>query len=60
MLTIKCISDKPCFICGKRDRTVDVSFADKTFRGVLCMEHVYEKLKPEVPRVAGQASGRTA
>jgi hypothetical protein len=47
MLTIKCISDKPCFICGKRDRTVDVAFADKTFRGVLCMEHVYEKLKPE-------------
>ena len=49
MLTIKCISDKPCFICGKHDHTADVSFADKTFRGVLCMEHVYEKLKPEKP-----------
>ena len=30
MLTIKCISDKPCFICGKHDHTADVSFADKT------------------------------
>lgn len=47
MLTIKCPSDKPCFICGTSERTADVSFADKTFRGVLCMEHIYEKLRPE-------------
>lgn len=47
VLTIKGPSDKPCFICASKERTVDVQFADKSFRGVLCMEHVYQKLKPE-------------
>lgn len=52
MLTIKSLSDQPCFICRSREETVEVAFADKTFRGVLCMAHVHEKLKPEVPHVA--------
>ncbi|MDZ4685272.1 MAG: hypothetical protein SH850_09290 [Planctomycetaceae bacterium] len=59
MLTIKCASDKPCFICSTREKTVEVAFADKTFRGVLCLSHVYEKLKPEPVRAAGQAGGKS-
>jgi hypothetical protein len=46
MLTIKGVSDKSCFICNAREKTVEVSFGDKTFRGVLCLAHVYEKLNP--------------
>jgi hypothetical protein len=60
VLVIKSLSDKRCFICGSAEKTADVQFADKTFKGVLCLLHIYEKLKPEVPRAAGQASGRTA
>jgi hypothetical protein len=60
VLTIKCASDKPCFICGSKDKTTEVVFADKTFRGVLCLAHVYDKLKPEVPRVARPTSGKPA
>lgn len=60
MLTIKNLSDQPCFICRGREKTVEVAFADKTFRGVLCMTHVYEKLKPEVPNVASERRGQTA
>jgi hypothetical protein len=52
MLTVKGLSDQPCFICRSRDKTVEVAFADKTFRGVLCLSHVFEKLAPEVPHVA--------
>lgn len=60
MLTIKCPSDQPCFICRSRDKTVEVAFADKTFRGVLCLAHVYEKLKPEVPNAQSERRGQTA
>lgn len=47
MLTIKCVSDKPCFICNRREDTAEVQFADKTFRGVLCMTHIFDKLRKE-------------
>lgn len=59
MVTIKAASDKSCFICNGREKTVEVQFADKTFRGVLCLSHVYEKTKPEVKGADGQASRRT-
>lgn len=45
MLTIREVSEKPCFICGKTERTVVVQFADKSFRGVLCLNHVWQKLQ---------------
>ena len=45
MVTIKGPSNSCCFICGTKERTADVQFADKTFRGVLCMEDIYKKLK---------------
>jgi hypothetical protein len=60
MLTIKGPSDKPCFICGSREKTADVQFADRTFRGVLCLNHIHEKIKPEVKGADSQASRRTA
>ena len=58
MVTLKGPSDKPCFICASKVNTVEVTFADKTFRGVLCMEHVYEKILPakEVKSVPSGAS----
>jgi hypothetical protein len=61
MLTIKGLSDQSCFICRSREQTVEVAFQDKTFRGVLCLAHVYEKLKPEVPHAAqSERRGQTA
>jgi hypothetical protein len=50
MLTIKAKSEKKCFICGSAEKTVDVQFADKSFRGVLCLTHVHEKLKPDASK----------
>ena len=47
MVTIKAKSEKKCFICNSAEKTADVQFADKSFRGVLCLSHIYEKLKTE-------------
>jgi hypothetical protein len=58
MLIIKGPSEKPCFICQSPEKTVDVQFSDKTFRGVLCLEHIYQKLKPVVKN--GAASTQPA
>lgn len=62
MLTIREASDKPCFICGTKEKTAEVSFSDKTFRGVLCLTHIYDKVnkEKEVPGAAREAGGRTA
>ena len=62
MLTIRMVSDQPCFICGSKENTAEVSFSDKTFRGVLCLMHVYEKVKAgkEVSGATREAGGRTA
>ena len=57
MVTIKQTADQKCFICSTKEETVDVSFADKTFRGVLCMKHVYEKVKAN--RATGVGGGKT-
>ena len=47
MVTILGRSDKPCFICGTREKTVELKFRDKSFAGTLCLEHMHEKLKAE-------------
>lgn len=62
MLNIKGPSDKPCFICQSKEKTAEVQFADKTFRGVLCMTHVYEKLKraPEESQPPSKSNGSTS
>ena len=59
VLTIKGLSDKPCFICNAREKTVEVSFGDKTFRGVLCLNHVFEKLKPEATSAGSQPANKS-
>jgi hypothetical protein len=58
MLMIKGPSDKPCFICQSKEKTAEVQFADKTFRGVLCMAHVYEKLKFESKAASAPPSAK--
>lgn len=61
MLTIKGLSDKPCFICNKTELCVELMFDDKTFRGVLCLSHMHQKLKSkEVPRAESGTGGRAA
>lgn len=47
MLTIIDRSTKPCFVCGTTKKTVQVKFKDKTFSGVLCMEHMYDRMPIE-------------
>lgn len=58
MLSIKCVSDRPCFICNGREKTVEVSFGDRSFRGILCLNHVHEKLKADSPRAAGPSNAK--
>ena len=51
MITLKGAVTDPCVICGSREGTAKVKFADGTLDGVLCMKHVYERLKPYVKAV---------
>jgi hypothetical protein len=60
MLVIKAASDKPCFICSSAEKTVEVTFADKTFRGVLCLKHIWEKLKKEPVDAESQPGRKSA
>ncbi len=60
MLTISGLSDKPCFICQKREGTADVKFKDGTFTGVLCKDHAWERLrKPEGKPVTAPVPNKT-
>lgn len=53
-------SDKSCFVCSSKEKTAEVKFKDGTFRGVLCLTHVHEKLKSEVKRAESGAGGPKA
>ena len=44
MITIK-LSDKPCFLCGKTAHVVEAKFKDGTFSGVLCKDHLFERME---------------
>lgn len=59
-VTIRGVVNLPCFICNAKEKCVDVQFADRTFRGVLCLDHVYAKLKQEPKEVKDAPSLRTA
>lgn len=53
----------PCFICGKTEESLNVQFLDKTFKGVLCLEHFYSKLQPKEAKqsdVKGETGSRSA
>jgi hypothetical protein len=54
MLTILGTSEKKCFICSTGERTVVVQFADRSFKGVLCLEHAYKKLVEQAEGKDGQ------
>ena len=36
---------KPCFLCGKAAHTVEAKFKDGTFTGVLCKDHLFERME---------------
>ena len=44
MVTIIRLTDKPCFLCNSPKDTVEVRFKDRTFAGVVCMEHLFQLL----------------
>lgn len=48
MITILSKSDRPCFLCGTRERTVNVKFKDGSFAGTLCMDHLYERIEEKL------------
>lgn len=54
VLTIKGPSDKPCRLCKGKEKTVEVTFRDKTYTGVMCTDCIYKEIRPE-PRVAKTA-----
>ena len=45
MVTIVRLTEKPCFLCGSLDDTVEIRFKDRTFIGVVCKEHLFQLLK---------------
>ena len=51
MVTIK-PSDKPCFWCGTTTHVVEAKFKDGTFTGVLCKEHLFERIEAKLRQAA--------
>jgi len=45
MVTIVRFSDKPCFLCGCHEDTVEVRFKDRSFVGVVCKDHLFQLMK---------------
>lgn len=52
MVTIKALSDKPCFLCGSKEDTADVKFRDGSFQGVVCKTHLFQLLKRQAKEAA--------
>ena len=50
MIVIK-LSDKPCFLCGKTTHAVEAKFKDGTFSGVLCKDHLFERMEAKYASV---------
>ena len=46
MITLRGRANAPCVICQKEGKTANVKFKDGSFDGVMCMDHLYERLKP--------------
>jgi hypothetical protein len=53
MVTIK-FSDKPCFLCGKTTHVVEAKFKDGTFSGVLCKDHLFERMEAKYASVTDE------
>ena len=54
-------SSKPCFLCGRKEKTVEVKLKNGSFSGVLCLEHLYDRLegKPKNPKKPKNGAGKT-
>ncbi len=39
------LTDKPCFLCGRQEDTLEVKMKDKTFAGVICITDLMKLLK---------------
>ncbi len=50
MITIQ-KSTKPCFLCGTTEHTVEARFKDGTFRGVLCKDHLFDRMEAKSRQV---------
>ena len=50
MITIRGKVSDPCFVCQSKEKTANLKFSDGTFEGVLCMDHLYERIKPYVKK----------
>lgn len=59
MLTIVRLSQKPCFLCGSQEDTVEVRFKDRTFAGVVCKNHLFELMKTHSGDSEAQESTKT-
>lgn len=57
MLTILELTEKPCFLCGSKDKTVIATFAGRSFKRALCVAFIYDKLKVEVKNGPPAKSG---
>ena len=45
-------SQKPCFLCGTTRQTVEARFKDGTFSGVLCKDHLFERMEAKLGQAA--------
>lgn len=59
MITIK-LSDKPCFLCGGTRHVVEARFKDGTFTGVLCKEHLFERMEAKYRQTAATEKDSSA
>ena len=59
MVTIIRLTNKPCFLCNSAKDTVEVRFKDRTFSGVVCMEHLFQLLRKRT-EAANKTSSSTS
>ncbi len=60
MVTIVCLTDKPCFLCNARKDTAEVRFKDRTFAGVVCKDHLFQLLQKRTEAVESAQNQKTA
>jgi hypothetical protein len=51
-------SQKPCFVCKKQEKTVQVRSGEVTVP--LCLEHMYERLEEKPKKVKGKVAEKKA
>lgn len=59
MLTIKSITDKPCFLTGKRTNVVEAKFKDGSFSGAIEWNELLKVMKRREGNDEGERSSRT-